>query len=94
MSASISPNRTGTLMMASLQEIDKQWSRALMTELGPHLCLHINLHKCELFSRNGNSVKFSSSPNMIILGSPLWSLSIAPDFLQRDALTLRFCLEQ
>ena len=51
----------------------------LIEELGPHLGLHINLHKCELFSRNGNSlfptsVKFSPHPNMVILGSPLGDL--------------------
>eukprot|EP00731_Ephydatia_muelleri_P018057 Em0011g97a len=51
----------------------------LMMELGPHLGLHTNLHKCELFSRNGKSffptsVKFSPNPNIIILGSPLGDL--------------------
>ena len=28
----------------------------LIEELGPHLGLHINFSKCELFSRNGNSL--------------------------------------
>ena len=51
----------------------------LMMELGPHLGLHTNLHKCELFSRNQNSffptsVKFSPNRNMIILASPLGDL--------------------
>ena len=51
----------------------------LMMELGPHLGLHTNLHKCELFSRNGKSffptsVKFSPNPNIIILGSSLGDL--------------------
>ena len=81
MSTSTSPNRGGTLMMVSLQEIDKQWPMLWisMMEPDPHLGLPINLHKCELFSRNRNSlfptaVKFSPSPNMIILGSPLGDL--------------------
>ena len=51
----------------------------LMMELGPHLGLHTNLHKCELFNRNQNSffptsVKFSPNRNMIILASPLGDL--------------------
>eukprot|EP00731_Ephydatia_muelleri_P011702 Em0006g596a len=53
-------------------------SRALniIEELGPHLGLHINLPKCELFSRNDNSlfppdVKSSLSPNLDVLGVPI-----------------------
>ena len=43
----------------------------LIEELGPHLGLHINLSKCELFSRNGNShfppvVESSLLPNLDI----------------------------
>ena len=60
----------------------------LMMELGPHLGLHTNLHKCELLSRNGNSffptsVKFSLYPNMIILGSPLGDLIHCTRFAER-----------
>ena len=48
----------------------------LIEELGPHLGLHINLSKCEIFSKNGNShfpdtVKSSILPNLEILGSPI-----------------------
>ena len=52
-------------------------SRALnlIEELGPNLGLHINLPKCELFSRNGSAlfppeVKVSNSPNFEVLGVP------------------------
>ena len=43
----------------------------LIEELGPHLGLHMNLSKCELFSRNGNShfppvVESSLLPNLDI----------------------------
>ena len=63
----------------------------LIEELGPHLGLHINLQKCELFSRNGNSlfptsVKFSLHPNMVILGSPLGDLIHVSRFIaERNA---------
>ena len=45
-------------------------------ELGPHLGLHINIFKCELFSRNGNSlfppvVKSSLLPHLDILGASI-----------------------
>ena len=57
-------------------------SRALnfIEELGPHLGLHINLPKCELFSRNDNSlfppdVKSSLSPNLDVLGVPIGDCS-------------------
>ena len=48
----------------------------LIEELGPHLGLHINLHKSELFSKSGNShfpetVKSSILPHLDILGSPI-----------------------
>ena len=48
----------------------------LIEELGPHLGLHINLPKCEMFSKNGNShftdtVKSSMLPHLEILGSPI-----------------------
>ena len=48
----------------------------LIKELGPHLGHHINLSKCEMFSKNGNShfpdtVKSSILPNLEILGSPI-----------------------
>ena len=44
-------------------------------ELGPNLGLHINLPKCELFSRNGSAlfppeVKVSNSPNFKVLRVP------------------------
>eukprot|EP00731_Ephydatia_muelleri_P022126 Em0014g717a len=46
----------------------------LIEELGPHLGLHINFSKCELF-RNGNShfppVESSLLPNLDILGVPI-----------------------
>ena len=63
----------------------------LIEELGPHLGLHINLQKCELFSRNGNSffptsVKFSLHPNMVILRSPLGDLIHVSRFIaERNA---------
>ena len=49
----------------------------LIEELGPHLGLHINFSKCELFSRNGNSlfppvVKSSLHPHLDILGGSYW----------------------
>ena len=53
--------------------------------------LHINLQKCELFSRNGNSlfptsVKFFLHPNMVILGSPLGDLIHVSRFIaERNA---------
>ena len=57
-------------------------SRALniIEELGPHLGLHINFPKCELFSRNDNSlfppdVKSSLSPNLDVLGVPIGDCS-------------------
>ena len=45
----------------------------LIEELGPHSGHHINITKCELFSRIGNSlfpsvVKLSLLPNLEILG--------------------------
>ena len=48
----------------------------LIEELGPHLGLHINLPKCAMFSKSGNShfpdtVKSSILPNLEILGSPI-----------------------
>ena len=48
----------------------------LIEELGPHLGLHINLSKCELFSRGGNSlfpvcIQSSTLPNLVILGAPI-----------------------
>ena len=51
----------------------------LIEDLGPHLGLHINFSKCELFSRSDNSlfppvVKSSRLPNMDILGAPIGDL--------------------
>ena len=45
----------------------------LIEELGPHLGLHINLPKCEMFSNSHfpNTVKSSILPNLEILGSPI-----------------------
>ena len=48
----------------------------LIEELGPALGLHINLIKCELFGRMGNtsfppSVRCSLLPNFDILGVPI-----------------------
>ena len=48
----------------------------LLEELGPALGIHINLTKCELFGRMGNtafppSVRSSLLPNLDILGTPI-----------------------
>ena len=48
----------------------------LTEELGPALGLHVNLAKCELFSRRGNTyfppeVRYSLLPNLDILGAPI-----------------------
>ena len=48
----------------------------LIENLGPHLGLHINFSKWELFGRSGNSlfppvVKSSLLPNLDILGAPI-----------------------
>ena len=48
----------------------------LVEKLGPALGLHVNLAKCELFSRRGNTsfpleVRCSLLPNLDILGAPI-----------------------
>ena len=48
----------------------------LIEEMGPALDLHVNLAKCELLSRNGNTsfpsdVRCSFLPNLDILGAPI-----------------------
>ena len=48
----------------------------LIEEMGPALGLHVNLAKCELFSRKGNTsfppdVRCSLLPNLDILGAPI-----------------------
>ena len=48
----------------------------LIEEMGPALGLHVNLAKCELFSRKGNTsfppdVRCSLLPNSDILGAPI-----------------------
>ncbi|KAL5476082.1 hypothetical protein EMCRGX_G025987 [Ephydatia muelleri] len=48
----------------------------LIEDLGPALGLHVNLAKCELFSRRGNTsfppeVRCSLLPNLDILGAPI-----------------------
>ena len=47
----------------------------LLEELGPALGIHINLTKCELFGRMGNTafppVRSSLLPNLDILGAPI-----------------------
>ena len=58
----------------------------LIKELGPHLGLHINLPKCEMFSKSGNShfpdtVKSSILPNLEILGSPIGDFIYCSQFL-------------
>ena len=51
--------------------------RALhIEELGPALGLHVNLAKCEMFSRRGNTsfppeVRCSLLPNLYITGAPI-----------------------
>ena len=57
----------------------------LIEALGPHLGLHINIAKCDLFSRNGNSlfpsvVTLSLLPNLEILGT----LCFVHDQFQRN----------
>ena len=52
------------------------WVVHLIEELGPALGLHVNLAKCELFSRKGNTsfppdVRCSFLPNMNILSAPI-----------------------
>ena len=47
----------------------------LIEELGPSLGLHVNLAKCEMFSRRGNTsftpeVRCSLLPNPYIIGGP------------------------
>ena len=48
----------------------------LIEELGPALGLHVNLAKCEMFSRRGNTsfppeVRCSLLPNLYIIGAPI-----------------------
>ena len=48
----------------------------LIQELGPALGFHINLGKCELFARRGNTlfpsaIMCSTLPNLVILGAPV-----------------------
>ena len=48
----------------------------LIQELGPALGFHINLGKCELFARRGNTlfpsaIPCSTLPNLVILGAPV-----------------------
>ena len=46
----------------------------LIEDLGPALGLHVNLAKCELFSREGSfppDVRCSLLPNLDILGAPI-----------------------
>ena len=52
------------------------WALHLIEEMGPALGLHVNLAKCELFSRKGNTsfppdVRCSLLPNLDILGAPI-----------------------
>ena len=50
-------------MMGSLQ-------LHLIEELGPHLGLHINFSKCELFSRNGNSLFLPVAKSSLLSPTP------------------------
>ena len=48
----------------------------MIEELGPTLGLHVNLAKCEMFSRQDNTsfppeVRCSLRPNLDILGAPI-----------------------
>ena len=49
---------------------------AMLQELGPPLGLHVNIHKCEVFSHSSldlfpAAIKTSHTPNLDILGSPI-----------------------
>ena len=62
----------------------------LYEELGPHLGLHINISKCKLFSRVGNSfspsvVKFSFYPTSKSLGYQSGAFCFVHNRLQRNA---------
>eukprot|EP00731_Ephydatia_muelleri_P022813 Em0015g396a len=66
----------------------------LIEEMGPALGLHVNLAKCELFSRKGNTsfppdVSCSLLPNLDILGAPI--VDVAAVKLQVAVTLLRMC---
>ena len=69
----------------------------LIKELGPHLGLHINLPKCEMFSKNGNS-HFSDTVKSSILpliwrswGHQLGTSYTVLDSLLRNAAFIGLC---
>ena len=69
----------------------------LIEGLGPHLGLHINISKCELFSRNGNSdfppaVESSLLPNLDILGVLIGDFVHCSHFIAEKCATPKTCL--
>ncbi|KAL5476080.1 hypothetical protein EMCRGX_G025985 [Ephydatia muelleri] len=64
------------VQQAWMQMMSVLWALHLIEDLGPALGLHVNLAKCELFSRRSNTsfppeVRCFLLPNLDILGAPI-----------------------
>ncbi|KAL5477904.1 hypothetical protein EMCRGX_G024759 [Ephydatia muelleri] len=68
----------------------------LIEEMGPALGLHVNLAKCEIFSRKGNTsfppdVRCSLLPNLDILGAPIGDYLHCSKFIAGKCAESRKC---
>ncbi|KAL5473587.1 hypothetical protein EMCRGX_G028089 [Ephydatia muelleri] len=64
---------------------------AMLQELGPPLGLHVNIHKCEVFSHSSldlfpAAIKKSHTPNLDILGSPIGDAEFCHHYIAHKRL--------
>eukprot|EP00731_Ephydatia_muelleri_P005262 Em0002g1438a len=72
---------------------------AMLQELGPPLDLHVNIHKCEVFSHSSldlfpAAIKKSHTPNLDILGSPIGDAEFCHHYIAHKQLEAQSLLSR
>ena len=72
---------------------------AMLQELGPPLGLHVNIHKCEVFSHSSldlfpAAIKKSHTPNLDILGSPIGDAEFCHHYIAHKRLEAQSLLSR
>ena len=72
---------------------------AMLQELGPPLGLHVNIHKCEMFSHSSldlfpAAIKKSHTPNLDILGSPIGDAEFCHHYIAHKRLEAQILLSR
>ena len=72
---------------------------AMLQELGPPLDLHVNIHKCEVFSHSSLdlfpvAIKKSHTPNLDILGSPIGDAEFCHHYIAHKRLEAQSLLSR